>query len=52
MFHASNTEEEVAYLAEKLCDFAMEMIEIEESGDRSRLPRAAQQVYAIIQSNN
>lgn len=52
MFHAANTEEEVSYLANRLCDFAKEMIEIEESGESSRVPKAAKQVYALVQGNS
>ena len=51
MFHAGNTEEEVSYLANTLCDFAKEMIGIEESGESSRVPKAAKQVYTLVQGN-
>ncbi|KAI1764148.1 5-aminolevulinate synthase [Hypoxylon sp. FL1150] len=49
MFHAANEEKHVEYLADTLCDFAKEMIEIEESSETGRVPRAAQQVYALMQ---
>lgn len=52
IFHAANTEEEVSYLANKLCEFAEEMIEIEESGEASRVPKAAKQVYALVQGES
>ncbi|KAI1138453.1 5-aminolevulinate synthase [Hypoxylon sp. FL0543] len=49
IFHAANEEKQVEYLADTLCDFAREMIEIEESGETGRVPRAAQQVYVLMQ---
>lgn len=49
IFHAANEEKQVEHLAGTLCDFAKEMIEIEESGEIGRVPRAAQQVYALMQ---
>ncbi|KAL9054329.1 MAG: hypothetical protein Q9162_004203 [Coniocarpon cinnabarinum] len=51
MFHAANKEEQVDYLADTLCNFAQEMIEIEESGENGRVPKAAQQVGALLQGS-
>ena len=49
MFHSANSEAEVDTLASVICDFAQEMISIEESGDDgSKVPKAAQQVYALM----
>ncbi|KAI0010189.1 5-aminolevulinate synthase [Xylariaceae sp. FL0662B] len=52
IFHAANTEGQVQHLADTLCDFAREMINIEENGEVDRVPQAAQQVYALIQGNS
>ncbi|KAG5923790.1 hypothetical protein E4U53_003524 [Claviceps sorghi] len=53
MFHAANTEEEVAFLAKTICDWAAEMMEIEAaaSGGKGKMPKAAQQVYALMASH-
>ncbi|KAI4271508.1 MAG: hypothetical protein L6R38_006863 [Xanthoria sp. 2 TBL-2021] len=49
MFHGANTEAEVETLVSTICDFAREMIEIEESGEAGlKVPKAAQQVYALM----
>ncbi|KAI0172151.1 putative aminotransferase [Hypoxylon sp. FL1284] len=49
MFHAANTEAEVELLAGTICDWAREMIDIEKAGDgKSRIPKAAQQIYAMM----
>ncbi|KAL8750604.1 MAG: hypothetical protein Q9199_006964 [Rusavskia elegans] len=49
MFHGANTEAEVETLVSIICDFAQEMIEIEESGEvGQKVPKAAQQVYALM----
>lgn len=49
MFHAANTEAEVETLVSILCDFAQEMIDIEEGGEAVlKIPKAAQQVYALM----
>ncbi len=47
VFHAHNTEAEVEKLASCLCEWATEMMEIEESGDKGRLPGAARQVIDV-----
>ncbi|KAK2748480.1 putative secondary metabolism biosynthetic enzyme [Myotisia sp. PD_48] len=52
MFHAANTEEQVDFLANTICDWAKEMIEIEEGVDaKGKIPRAAKQVYALMAAN-
>ena len=52
MFHAANTEAEVAFLATTICNWAKEMIDIEEGADgKGKVPKAAQQVYALMAAN-
>ncbi|EZF68426.1 hypothetical protein H105_08947 [Trichophyton soudanense CBS 452.61] len=51
MIHAGNTEAEVDYLAASICSFAIEMIEIEECGDKGKLPKAVRQIYALMAAN-
>ena len=47
VFHATNTEEDAEKLANGICDFAKEMLEIEASGKGGvKIPSAARQVYA------
>ncbi|OTA56528.1 putative aminotransferase [Hypoxylon sp. EC38] len=49
MFHAANTEAEVELLANSICDWAKEMIDIEKGGEgKSKIPKAAQQIYAMM----
>lgn len=49
MFHAANTEAEVETLVSIICEFAQEMIDIEEGGEAGlKVPKAAQQVYALM----
>ncbi|KAM0108425.1 hypothetical protein ACP6JB_005926 [Aspergillus fumigatus] len=48
MIHAGNTEEQVDYLVATLCDFANEMIDIEEGGEKGKIPKAAQEIYALM----
>lgn len=52
MFHGGNTEAEVNSLVKSLCDFAREMVAIEKAGDQAqtKVPKAAQQVYALMAS--
>lgn len=45
IFHATNTEEEVMGLAAAICEWAEEMLAIEDSGKSARLPSAARKVY-------
>jgi 8-amino-7-oxononanoate synthase len=49
VFHAHNTVAEVEGLATALCEWAREMLDIEESGAKGRLPTAARQVIACQQ---
>ncbi|KAK3317262.1 putative aminotransferase [Cercophora scortea] len=53
MFHAGNTEEQVELLASTICNWAAEMIEIEESPDgaKGKIPKAAHQVYGLMAAN-
>lgn len=46
-FHAANTESQVDGLVAAICDWAQEMVDIEEGG-RGGVPRAARQVYASM----
>ncbi|PYI00203.1 class II aminotransferase/8-amino-7-oxononanoate synthase [Aspergillus ellipticus CBS 707.79] len=48
IFHASNTDAEVKALVAAIAEWAQEMLEIESSGDRTRVPAAARHVYALI----
>lgn len=41
VIHAGNTEEEIRGLVASICSFGKEMLEIEESGDKNRIPNAA-----------
>ncbi|KAI0193451.1 putative aminotransferase [Astrocystis sublimbata] len=54
MIHGGNTEAEVEALATCICDFAREMIDIEKKGadatGRTGIPKAAQQIYALMSS--
>ncbi|KAL8721905.1 MAG: hypothetical protein Q9225_001501 [Loekoesia sp. 1 TL-2023] len=49
--HAHNTHEEVITLVDSICSWAKEMMEIEASGDKNRLPTAACLVYDLLQKN-
>jgi 8-amino-7-oxononanoate synthase len=51
MIHARNTEAEVDYLAATICNWAKEMIDIEEGGEKGKIPKAAQQIYALMAAN-
>lgn len=52
MFHAGNTEEQVDHLTITVCEWAKEMIEIEEgAGAKGKVPKAAQSVYALMAAN-
>ena len=47
VFHATNTEAEVEKLANSICEWAQEMLDIEASGRSGvKIPGAARQVYA------
>ena len=49
IFHAGNTEKEVKALATTICEFAQEMINIEEMDDSAaQLPIKVQQMYALM----
>lgn len=49
--HAHNTHEEVITLVNSICSWAKEMMEIEASGDKNRLPTAARLAYDLLQKN-
>lgn len=52
MIHAGNTEKEVDFLASTICNWAKEMIDIEEGAEsKGKVPKAAQQVYAMMADN-
>ena len=47
VFHATNTEAEAEKLANSICEWAQEMLDIEASGSSGvKIPGAARQVYA------
>jgi len=46
-FHGINTKEQVEGLAAGICEWAEEMIQIEDSGVE-KIPKAARQVYALM----
>ncbi|GCB20566.1 putative 8-amino-7-oxononanoate synthase [Aspergillus awamori] len=52
IFHASNTDAEVKALVAAIAEWAQEMLGIESSGDRTRVPAAARHVYALIAQAN
>lgn len=47
VFHAHNTEQEIDTAVAAICSWESEMLEIEENGPNSTLPKAALQVYAM-----
>jgi 8-amino-7-oxononanoate synthase len=48
MIHAANTDTEAEHLAKTVCDWALEMIGIEEGKADNKIPVAIQQVYASM----
>ncbi|KAF1843631.1 class II aminotransferase/8-amino-7-oxononanoate synthase [Cucurbitaria berberidis CBS 394.84] len=46
VFHAGNTEEQVEKLANSVCEWAQEMLDLEASGQGVKVPSAARQVHA------
>ena len=49
MFHSANTESQVEFLVTTICNWAKEMISIEEGSEgKGKTPKAAQQVYALM----
>ncbi|KFG81474.1 putative aminotransferase [Metarhizium anisopliae] len=51
MVHSANTEAEIEFLASTICQWAQEMIGIEESGEvKGKTPKAAQKIYALMAS--
>ncbi|KAL8927713.1 MAG: hypothetical protein Q9208_002128 [Pyrenodesmia sp. 3 TL-2023] len=51
LLHAQNTREEVMTLVRSICSWAEEMLEIEASGDKNRLPSAARLAYDLLPKN-
>ena len=52
MIHAGNTEKEVDFLVRTICNWAKEMIDIEGAPEsKGKVPKAAQQVYAMMADN-
>ncbi|PIA98366.1 8-amino-7-oxononanoate synthase [Cercospora beticola] len=50
--HAHNTKEEVQKLVDSICTWAEEMMEIEASGNKNRLPAAAQLAHDLLKENS
>ncbi|KAL8700932.1 MAG: hypothetical protein Q9224_000734 [Gallowayella concinna] len=48
--HAHNTYDEVKFLVKSICAWAEEMMEIEASGDKNRLPTAARLAYDLLEN--
>ena len=46
--HAHNTEDDVRHLVKSITDWADEMMEIERSGDKNKLPSAARLAFDLI----
>lgn len=51
VFHGANTKMEVERLAQAICSFAAEMIDIEEGRTEEKAPKAAQYVYSLLATN-
>ncbi|KAJ2986090.1 hypothetical protein NUW58_g5194 [Xylaria curta] len=47
VFHAHNTPEQVDKVANAICDFAAEMIEIKHGKSENTIPKATRQLYAL-----
>lgn len=52
IMHAGNTEDEVRRLVSSILTWAEEMMEIEASDDKNRLPTAAQRAYTLMKQMN
>lgn len=48
IMHAGNTEDEVKKLVSSILTWAQEMMEIEASGDKNKMPKAAQKAYDLM----
>ena len=48
IMHAGNTEEEVLKLVSSILTWAQEMLDIEASDDKNRLPTAARRAYNLM----
>ncbi|KAL8335891.1 hypothetical protein RB598_009871 [Gaeumannomyces tritici] len=48
VFKATNTEEEVAGVANAICEWAQEMLDIKKSGNAGQLPKGARTVFAFV----
>ncbi|KAF7513295.1 hypothetical protein GJ744_009716 [Endocarpon pusillum] len=52
-FHSHNTKEQIDELISAICNWAQEMMEIElGQGEINRIPKAARQVYSLMNSDN
>lgn len=51
IMHSFNTEEDVKALVDAVCSWAAEMMEIESSGDKNKLPVAARRAYDQMKAN-
>lgn len=52
-FHADNTEVQVDGLINAICEWAQEMMDIEDDGENgTQIPKAARQVYAFMGEEN
>ena len=52
IMHAGNTDEEVHKLVNSICAWAEEMMEIEASDDKNRLPTAARKAYDLMKKKH
>lgn len=48
IMHAGNTEDEVKKLIGSILTWAEEMMEIEASGDKNKMPKAAKKAYDLM----
>lgn len=47
-FHAANSEEQVDRLVRSICEWAKEMMDIEDGDVGDKIPKGAKQVYALM----
>jgi 8-amino-7-oxononanoate synthase len=52
IMHAGNTDDEVRRLVSSILTWAEEMMEIEASDDKNRLPAAARRAYSLMKQMN
>jgi 8-amino-7-oxononanoate synthase len=51
-FHADNTENDVKRLTNAICEWAQEMLQIEDARGSDRVPKAARRVYSTSMNGN